>query len=440
VNDSALKLAHTLLATQWSDAELARACRHFASTNGRSWKPAKTIATEVLRAYEIPPKDSHREFARFLESVCWRIEQEAPDDERFRLPKQNRRLAFAPGEMLRNRWDVPIIHDVGALAAVLGVTVPDLQWFSDRRAYQIREPTEQLNHYRYTWIPKGNGKYRLLEEPKPRLKAIQRQLLGEIVSKIPVHDSVHGFVTGRSPISALESHVGKRLFLRLDIADFFASVTAGRVYGIFRTCGYPEGVAHTLTGLVTNRLPNHVRTVQLRERGSASIPLWVRSAHLPQGAPTSPALANLAARGVDRRMVGLTASFGATYTRYADDLLVSGDSELMKGRNRFLELADDIVRNEGFRLQDSKTAVMSAAGRQRALGLIVNTKINVSRARYDALRATLHNCVSHGPDSQQRDSALNYQAHLRGQIGWVAQANPERGAKLLALFEQINWP
>ncbi len=414
--DAALRLAHTLLATEWTSAALAQAFRQFAAdgASGRL-RDSRRVAAEVLRAYELPPRDSHRAFADFLDSVCgWSI----------RLPTQTHWMAMAPGRMLRNRWGVPILHDVGELAAMLGVSVPDLQWFSDRRAYQVRETNEKLNHYRYTWVPKGNGKYRLLEEPKPRLKAIQRQLLREIIGFVPTHDSVHGFVVGRSPITAMKPHVERRILLRLDIADFFGSVTVARVYGIFRTCGYPEGVAHTLTGLVTNRLPNHLRTEQIRKTGSTSIPGNVRDPHLPQGAPTSPALANLAANGIDRRMVGLAASFDATYTRYADDLLVSGGVELVKGRNRFLELVDDVVRDEGFRLQEAKTAVMTAAGRQRALGLVVNAKANVSRHEYDALRATLHNCARFGPASQTEIPTVNYQAHIRGRIGWVAQANP----------------
>jgi RNA-directed DNA polymerase len=379
-NESALKLAHTLLATEWTQTHLARACRRFATANGRGWRvPAKTIATEVLRAYDIAPRHSHREFAEFLERVCrwidpngaWPEDDESTDDydrsnvrnPRIELPKRTHRLALAPGQMVRNRWGVPIIHDVSELAAMLDVSVVDLQWFSDRRAYQVRATNEKLNHYHYTWIPKGNGKYRLLEEPKPRLKAIQRQLLREVIDLIPTHDAAHGFVAGRSPATAMRPHVGQRLVLRLDIADFFGSVTAGRIYGIFRACGYPEGVAHTLTGLVTNRLSNHLRTEQVRKHGSGSIAPRVRDAHLPRGAPTSPALANLAALGIDRRMTGLATSFDAVYTRYADDLLVSGGGELVKGRNRFLELANDVVRDEGFRLQDSKTAVMTAAGR-----------------------------------------------------------------------------
>jgi RNA-directed DNA polymerase len=456
VNEPALKLAHTLLATEWTREGLTQACRSFATASGRGWRaPAKTIATEVLRAYEIAPKDSHREFAEFLERLCFPVDPNTNEttedaetdddysnvrDRRLELPNRTFRLALAPGRMLRNRWGVPIIHDVGELAAMLDVSVPDLQWFSDRRAYQVRETREPLNHYRYTWVPKGRGKYRLLEEPKPRLKAIQRQLLREIVGLIPTHVAVHGFVTGRSPVTAAEPHVGHRIALRLDIADFFGSVNTGRVYGIFRTCGYPEGVAHTLTGLVTNRLPNHLRTEQIRKSGSGSIAPRVRDAHLPQGAPTSPALANLAALGIDRRMTGLAASFEATYTRYADDLLISGGLALLKGRNRFIELVSDIVGDEGFRLQESKTAVMTNAGRQRMLGLVVNEKTNVSRVEYDALRATLHNCVVHGVESQQGDEAVNYQAHLLGKIGWVAQANPERGAKLLAMYGQISWP
>ena len=132
-------------------------------------------------------------------------------------------------------------------------------------------------------------------------------------------------------LSHAASHVGEYAVLRIDLADFFASIAAARVHGILRTAGYPESVAHALTGLTTNAVPAQVLAQIAGRSGDPRSPAGVArlrrrlaTPHLPQGAPTSPALANLAAFGVDRRLTGLTAALGLTYTRHADDLTFSG--------------------------------------------------------------------------------------------------------------------
>jgi RNA-directed DNA polymerase len=326
---------------------------------------------------------------------------------------------------------------VGELGEYLQVTLGDVQWFADRRGMQIREVKEQFHHYTYRWIPKRDGRVRLLEQPKPRLKHLQRVLLSRIIGLIPVHDAAHGFVTGRSALTAAQPHAGQRVVLRFDIRNFFGSVGAGRVYGIFRTCGYPEAVAHVLTGIVTNRVPNHV--IEQRRTNSETLGSALRTPHLPQGAPSSPALANLVARGIDRRMSGLVKSYDATYTRYGDDLFISGGDRLLASAKSFCALTEQIVADEGFRIHPGKTVLMTNAGQQRMLGLVVNNRSAVARSDFDDLRATLHNCILTGPDAQRLDQATDFRAHLLGRIGWIANTSESRAAKLMGLYNQVSW-
>jgi RNA-directed DNA polymerase len=347
------------------------------------------------------------------------------------------RMPVAPARMLRNRWGVPILHTVSELAEFLEVPLHDFQWFADRRGLQLRETKEQLHNYTYRWIPKRDGSFRLLEQPKPRLKHLQRAILQRIVGMIPLHEAAHGFVAGRSVVSAALPHASQRVVLRFDIQNFFGSVGAGRVFGIFRTCGYPEAVAHALTGIVTNRVPHHV-IAQRRKRSEASGP-WLRTPHLPQGAPTSPALANLAAIGIDRRMVGLANKYHAAYTRYADDLFISGGQQLLARSKAFCALSESLVSDEGFRIHPGKTLLMTNAGQQHILGLVVNDQPAVARSEFDNLRATLHNCIQTSPELQSRNRTVDFRSQLLGRIGWVTSTNPQRGARLMELFNQIRW-
>ena len=148
----------------------------------------------------------------------------------------------------------------------------------------------------------------MLERPKLRLKEIQRWILHELLVWIPPHDAAHGFVRGRSAHTHAAVHTGRRVVLRLDLEDFFASVAAARVYGIFRTAGYPEAVAHTLTGLCTNVVP-----VEESVPGRVPAVAPARDAALPRARPPRRRWRNLVAFHLDARLTGLAAALGARY-------------------------------------------------------------------------------------------------------------------------------
>ena len=131
-------------------------------------------------------------------------------------------------------------------------------WLADARGLERDTPHRRLRNYTYRWQPRPDGPPRPIARPKQRLKEIQRWILHEILDRIPQHDAAHGFVPGRSVRTHAALHVGRASVVRLDLEDFFATVPAGRVFGIFRTAGYPEAVAHTLTGLCTNGVPGRV--------------------------------------------------------------------------------------------------------------------------------------------------------------------------------------
>jgi hypothetical protein len=161
--------------------------------------------------------------------------------------------------------------------------------------------------------------------------------------------------------------------------------------------------------------------------------------HLPQGAPTSPSLANLATYRLDCRLAGLAKAIGADYTRYADDLVFSGNTEFARKVARFYIHACAIVLEEGFEVQTRKTRIMHQSVSQRAGGIVLNDHMNVSRTYYEQLKAILHNCIIHGPAAQNRNGVADFPAHLSGQVAHVEMVSPARGKKLRSQFEQINW-
>jgi hypothetical protein len=339
-------------------------------------------------------------------------------------------------------WPLPPLTTLGALATMHTLEPAELAWFADVQRRNIARADAPLRHYHYRWVPKRSGGYRLLETPKPRIKRIQRTLLRELLSAIPPDDAAHGFVATRSVSSFVLPHVGQRVVLRLDLEDFFASIALRRVRALFARVGYPSEVAAALAGLCCAATPEAVlranpeRDPFERQRAAERL----RSSHLPQGAPTSPALSNLIAFRLDRRLSGLARSAGGRYSRYADDLAFSGDRRFERGLRGFIPRAAAIVEEEGFRVRFRKLRAMRAGTQQRLCGLIVNARPNVARRDYDALRATLHNAARLGPASQNLSGQPDFRAHLLGRIAWVAHVHPQRGVRLRALFERIVWP
>jgi hypothetical protein len=161
--------------------------------------------------------------------------------------------------------------------------------------------------------------------------------------------------------------------------------------------------------------------------------------HLPQGAPTSPALANLCAYRFDCRLSGLAKSASAVYTRYADDMAFSGEESFERRVERFSIHAAAVLFEEGFTVHHRKTRIMRRGVRQYLAGLVTNEHINVVRADFDCLKATLTNCVRHGPASQNREGHPAFRSHLEGRVGFVEMVNAARGARLRKIFDLVQW-
>ena len=435
--DVASGLAAAFLAGVWNEQALVR---RGAAALDRRPRWLLPVVRAVLAAYHRPPADRPRELAAF---VAVAIEQGPRDGGG--APPRIRRWFIPEPQMGRMRWPVPELATLGALARFLELTAGELGWLADVRGLERSAPDERLRNYAYTWLPRGRRPPRVIERPKRRLKDAQRQVLHEILDRIPAHPRAHGFTRGRSAVSNAAVHAGRRVVVRLDLEDFFASIGAGRIYGIFRSAGYPEAVAHALAGLTTNAVPaaqwHAVPRPQDAREITAHHALGRRLAtpHLPQGAPTSPALANLAAFGLDRRLHGLANALGAAYTRYADDIVLSGGGLLLSRAADVRTSVTAIAREEGFTVNEDKTALMTRAGRQRVCGVVVNDHPNVARDAYDELKAILHNCATRGTVQQNRGGVPDFRAHLLGRVVWVEQVNPARGAKLRERFERIDW-
>ncbi len=412
---------------------------------GRRYRWLRPLAERAIAAFPAGPPPRRARLFRFLwnDRVLFKVRERQALALRFvAWPAPVMSPATGPARS----WPVVAISTPAELARFLELSPGELDWFADCQSRQRATIAEPLRHYRYHWVAKASGSLRLIEAPKPRLKHLQRRLLDEILVHIPPHDAAHGFRAGRSVATFVAPHVGQTIVLKMDLRDFFVSITSARVISLFLTTGYPEAVARLLTGLCTNTVPPDVwkQSAGLGREPSRSPENWLsrqryRQPHLPQGAPTSPALANLAAYRLDARLTGLAQAAEARYTHYADDLLFSGGETFARSIRRFPIHVAAIALEEGFAVQHRKTRVMRQGAQQRAAGVVINQKANIPRREYESLKAIVCNCVRHGPHGQNRAAVADFRAHLAGRIAHVAQLNPEKGRRLARSFEAIVW-
>jgi RNA-directed DNA polymerase len=434
-------LARSILA---GDAGVDSTAARLSATLGKRWRWLKPLAQRYLEQFGAAMRPARRDVVAFLKNDAGLRRAQAKHRRELKIAQWIQQpVHMRPAEAAR-AWPIPQIETIGALAEWLEISATELEWFADLRRMCARPGDGRHGapnaHYHYRVLAKPGGSIRLIESPKTRLKGLQRRILSGILEKFPVHAAAHGFVKAHSILTFAAPHVGRDVVLRMDLKDFFPSISGPRVRALFRTAGYPEPVADRLAGVCTNSVPGTL----WRSVAKGLDPLTVADAralyaprHLPQGAPTSPALANLCAYRVDCRLAGLVESAGAVYSRYADDLAFSGDQEFGRCVERFAAQAAAILLEEGFHVHHRKTRVMRQGVRQYLAGIVVNERINVARADFDKLKAILTNCARRGLDSQNREGHPDFRSHLDGRVSFVESINPARGARLRKIFNAI---
>ena len=436
---TAFMLAKLLVATDWSPEYMEKA---ILETLARKTTPKwpRSLIAEILERSPTAYAPSPQNVARtILESRTFRRlrlnDRERPLFDHINIPAP----IFAPTLAFRDSG-IPEFASLNDLSKWLSLPVPYIRWFADVEGYRASAETETTRNYRYMWAPKKFGPPRLIEAPKPLLKGVQHKILGDILDRIPPHDCAHGFRKGRSCIGAAQLHAGEHIVITIDLKDYFPSIPIRSVHGLFRSLGYPWKVARCLTGLCSTATPADIfKRLPRENRHDRDTSRLFLQQHLPQGAPTSPALSNLCAWRLDCRLEGLAKRMDARYTRYGDDLAFSGDREFARHAAGFLRTVTAICNDSSLSVNRRKTRIMRQDDRQLVTGLVVNQHVNIPRGRYDRLKAILHNCVRHGATGQNRDGHPDFRAHLDGRITWLENVNLRKGHRLRLLFQQIEW-
>ena len=255
------------------------------------------------------------------------------------------------------------------LAALLGISVNKLTYY----AYYLAEESK----YKTFNISKRNGGVRVIEAPVKGLKDIQKSIVKLIEPNFKARSCVFAYVKGKGIVEHAAVHTNQRWLLRFDLKDFFHTISAVRVAGLFRhpPFNFSKPVAETIARLCTN------------------------AGRLTQGAPTSPIISNILCRGLDYKLKELASQNKCYYTRYADDVFISNNGSLFplaiaeRGSNGVVKPSDEvleIIGGAGFQLNQGKTILRNRAERQLATGVIVNRKLNVPKEYIKSVRAALY--------------------------------------------------
>ena len=267
------------------------------------------------------------------------------------------------------------LRDAQELAAMLNEL--KLPWYySDFRGKQLSFLADTNNVQRRCKtfrLRKKHGGYREITAPKGGLRGILNALNILLQTYDEPTPWAYGFVCGRSVVDNARPHVGKRYILNLDLKDFFPSITRQQVADCLTAepFGFSSLAAKLVSGLATVRTKNNEEV-------------------LAQGFATSPTLSNFICREMDKEIASIATAQGITFTRYADDLTFSSDTDILRPQGELVQQVKTIVERYGFRLNEEKTHLQRRGRRQEVTGLMVTEKVNVSRRYVREIRSLLY--------------------------------------------------
>lgn len=308
--------------------------------------------------------------------------------------------------MYINKRPVPSLEYVASEAGVSSAFLRDV---AERRVDAYSE---------FTLAKAKKGSTRTIASPLPDLARAQRWILANMLRGSTAESPSFAYRKGVSVKDCARVHVGARWVLKLDLRDFFHSVDVGRVAKIFRKTGCDDGISQQLARICTRNARS--------ARSTASLALG----YLPQGAPTSGMLANLAASNLDRSLSRLGGRYNLKYTRYSDDLTFSSDGMFSRTDTRAIirSARGEIARNH-FEMNEEKIRISPPGSRLVVLGLLVDTDRPRLRGDFKKdLEWHVYGSSTFGPNysaSKGFTSLQDYVSHVDGLFAHAVDIEPE---------------
>ena len=273
----------------------------------------------------------------------------------------------------------------------------------------------------YTSFPiqKSNGRRRWIDAPNKRLKEVQHATLYRFLYKFSAHPCSIGFVKGKSVKDGAKLHLGAKTLISMDIYNFFNSIKLNKV-------------RRNIKWLFKKYKGRDKKFTSNVEDINIIAKILTHYEQLPQGAPTSPTIANIVCLGLDKDLQKWAKVHKLVYHRYADDINFSSTNKIRNVHNLVKEI-ESILRKHNFKVNKKKTRVRRHHRRMKVTGIVVNEKLSVERWRWRNFQAKLYNL-----SRDKIDISLKEYQQLRGYVEWIRTLNQKRAEKLMSLLGKVN--
>lgn len=289
---------------------------------------------------------------------------------------------------------LPPIESIEDLADKTRLSVSKLRYISYRSDYL----------YRVYQVPKKTTGSRTIAQPNRELKSLQAWILRNILDRLTSSPHCKGFERGSSILENALPHLGANYILNIDLENFFPTVKASRIFNIFYSIGYNEKISSMLTNICTYK------------------------GGLPQGAPSSPKLSNLACYNLDSRLHGYAGANGLVYTRYADDITLS--SQTFRKINRANEFVKVVIKSEGYIINDKKTLIVGTQRQKNITGLVISqNSVGIGRKKYRFIRSIIYNLYTTSSDKA---------SYINGYLAFTHSVDKKMYDKLHQYIDQLN--
>jgi RNA-directed DNA polymerase len=353
---------------------------------------------------------------------------------------------------------VAVVFNLSHLSKITGVDHDALYKTVCRR--------RESSNYRLYRIRKRSGGVRFIHSVAADLLRVQQFINREILQKCQPHTSSFAFHPSGGIRKCASQHRGARWIFQFDLRDFFYSVNEVDCYRIFRAIGYSrilsfelgricttthlpkinKKILHEVQDLYFNLSETSPRYSYKKFHAYPGLRYYDLLGVLPQGAPSSPMLSNLAAAKLDEALHKFALDKSFVYTRYADDIAISGISlPPFMDRGSVCKEIVQLIRKTGFRENKKKIRVAGPGSRRTVLGLLVDgEQPRISNETYRRIDRYLYACKKYGLSAtalhERFDSAFGFHNHLSGLIAFVKDVDPPRFENFISRFRQIPIP
>lgn len=259
----------------------------------------------------------------------------------------------------------------------------------------------------YPIAKRSGGPPRIIAQPAKELKEVQHVVLERVLSRFPVHDCAMAYVKNRNIRDNASRHVGAKYLMKLDFSNFFNTITVRD----FRSFIKHQHIAD----ITSDDTKDLERIIFWSGEKNSSVPR-----KLSIGAPSSPTVSNILLYGLDVIAAEKARDIGVVYTRYADDIVVSGDDrqKLNEFETHFRKSMKEL-RHPKLQMNESKRGIYGPGQRHFVTGLVVTPagEISLGRARKREISALLHK-------SKLGELDGDLQAYLKGMLGFAAANEP----------------